>query len=385
MGQEQQLLKQSPSYIEFISSLRSKATKTKYTDALVYFLKFLNNGMTCYQLLELPPKQIQAHLIRWIEDMRDNRKLAPRTIRLRTAGLQSFLSLNDMEGINWKKIKKFQGEFYNVAEDRPYTKEEIAKLLSVADIRNKAIILLFSSSGIRVGGLTKLQLKHLKPVNKYNLYRIEVYKKAREEYITFCTPEARKAIDDYLNWRGKQGEKLTPQSPLFRKEFNRYEPKDVRGRIRPITEKTIAPMLRKLRQVSGVVANIPITENVKQGQARTEIKAAHGFRKYFATMLETEGVNSLYVEFLIGHDVGLKSGYSKPSPTQLLEGNGDKVRGYTAGINALTIDDTHRLRTENMNLKQTLTEWAKNRQEMAQIRKELEEIRQQKHAAIGNN
>jgi DNA gyrase/topoisomerase IV subunit A len=68
-----------------------------------------------------------------------------------------------------------------------------------------------------------------------------------------------------------------------------------------------------------------------------------------------------------------------------LEGNGDKVRGYTAGINALTIDDTHRLRTENMNLKQTLTEWAKNRQEMAQIRKELEEIRQQKHAAIGNN
>jgi len=75
--------------------------------------------------------------------------------------------------------------------------------------------------------------------------------------------------------------------------------------------------------------------------------------------------------------MGLKTVYSEPTALQLLEGNGDKVRGYAAGINALTVDGSHRLRDENSNLKQTLAEWARNRQEMAQIRKELEEIKQQ--------
>ena len=51
-------------------------------------------------------------------------------------------------------------------------------------IRDKAIILLMSSSGIRVGGLVKLQLKHLLSISKYDLYQITVYKKTREQYIT---------------------------------------------------------------------------------------------------------------------------------------------------------------------------------------------------------
>lgn len=183
---------------------------------LNYFIKFFGSGKTCEDLLEIPPKQLQVLIIKFIIHMRDTKGLAPNTIQLRTSALQAFFSINDIEGINWKKVKKFQGEFYKVAEDSPYTREEITKLLNMADIRNKAIILLFSSSGIRVGGLTMLQLKHLKPVNKYSLYMIDVYMKSREQYITFCTPEARKAIEDYLSWRRKQGEKLTPESPLFR-------------------------------------------------------------------------------------------------------------------------------------------------------------------------
>jgi integrase len=62
----------------------------------------------------------------------------------------------------------------------------------------------------------------------------------------------------------------------------------------------------------------------RQGQPRSEVMALHGFRKYFATTLETEGVNPVYVELLLGHDMGLKNVYSKPTPMQLLEGNGEK-------------------------------------------------------------
>ncbi|MPZ06765.1 MAG: tyrosine-type recombinase/integrase [Nitrososphaeraceae archaeon] len=378
MGRQLSQLESSPAYILFISSLRSKATKLKYADTLNYFIKFFGSDKTCEDLLEVPAKQIQALVIQFIVNMRDERKLAPNTIRLRTSALQAFFSINDIEGINWKKVKKFQGEFYKVAEDRPYTREEITKLLNVADIRNKAIILLFSSSGIRVGGLTNLQLKHLKPFNKYNLFMIEVYKKSKEHYVTFCTPECRKAIEEYLGWRKKYGEKLTPESPLFRKEFNRYESKDIRVRVRPITNLVISNMLRKIRLQAGIVENQPITETVKQGSARTEIMSAHGFRKYFATMMETEGVNPVYVELLLGHDVGLKTVYSRPTALQLLEGNGDKVRGYTAGINALTIDEANRLMMENKSLHSKLERFVQIQMEIDGIHKELALIRGQK-------
>lgn len=44
------------------------------------------------------------------------------------------------------------------------------------------------------------------------------------------------------------------------------------------------------------------------------------------------GMNSLYTEMLMGHDIGLKGRYTKLTPEQLLEGN-DKNLGYiSAGL-----------------------------------------------------
>lgn len=51
-------------------------------------------------------------------------------------------------------------------KDRPYTREEIQRLVEIADIRSKAIILFLSSSGMRIGALTHLKIKDLTPVEK---------------------------------------------------------------------------------------------------------------------------------------------------------------------------------------------------------------------------
>ena len=37
---------------------------------------------------------------------------------------------------------------------------------------------------------------------------ITVYKKSIEKYITSCTPECRKAIDDYIKWHESLGSQL---------------------------------------------------------------------------------------------------------------------------------------------------------------------------------
>jgi hypothetical protein len=56
--------------------------------------------------------------------MKDTKKLAPAIIKSYVAAIRHFYDINEID-LNWKKIQRFRGEFYNVVEDRPYTREEI--------------------------------------------------------------------------------------------------------------------------------------------------------------------------------------------------------------------------------------------------------------------
>jgi integrase len=87
--------------------------------------------------------------------------------------------------LKWNKINSFKEEFHSVIEDGPYTREEIKSLVDRADLCNKAIILLLSSSGVRIGAIPGLRIKDLEPIDKYNLYKINVYKKSKAKYIRF--------------------------------------------------------------------------------------------------------------------------------------------------------------------------------------------------------
>ena len=66
-----------------------------------------------------------------------------------------------------------------------------------------------------------------------------------------------------------------------------------------------------------------LTEGLVQGQPRHEVMG-YRLRKYFATTLETEDVNPIYIEFVLGYYIGLKSVYSKPPHTQPLKEMGAK-------------------------------------------------------------
>ena len=114
-----------------------------------------------------------------------------------------------------------------VKKDRGYTHEEISKLLEIADERSRVVILLLASTGMRIGAIPSLQIKHLQD-NK-----ITVYENTKEEYFTFVTPECKKAIDSYIDFRSRYGEKITDNSPLVRELF------DVRNRFAIKNPKTI--------------------------------------------------------------------------------------------------------------------------------------------------
>jgi integrase len=70
-------------------------------------------------------------------------------------------------------------------------------MLGVADERMKIVILFLASSGIRIGAIPLIKMRNLQE-NK-----ITVYESTNEEYYTFITPERKKAIDFYLDFRSR--------------------------------------------------------------------------------------------------------------------------------------------------------------------------------------
>lgn len=302
---------------QFQNAMKSPRTKETYTLFLQNFQAYLKVPNYEMLLQKYSNKEMEMKIIEYILYLREERKVSPSTIRVHIAALKHFFEMNDFVDINWKKISKYVGEFYTVAEDRPYTREEIGKLINAAhSLRDKAIILLLSSSGLRIGGLLKLRLKDLTPLPGYDIYRIIVYKKTREQYTTFCTPEARRMLDQYLDFRRRMGEKLTPDSLLFRREFNRLQARAPSSTEKPLERSALFSTITRLSIELAIKEEQHLVEGqLRKGQPRSEVKALHGFRKYFATCLETEGVNPVYVELLLGHDMGLKNAYSSCSTT----------------------------------------------------------------------
>jgi hypothetical protein len=81
-------------------------------------------------------------------------------------------------------------------------------------------------------------------------------------------------------------------------------------------------------------------------------------------------MSPLYSEFLMGHHSGglAIESYTRPTEKDLLEGN-DKMIGYIGVIDALTINEEHKLRREVETLRV-------NKSEMEEFRQELEKLKE---------
>ena len=237
-----QLQKQSNNrdYSNFVQSLKSPATKRMYIFSLDKYM--LHHGIkTIDDLLENRhnPSKIEEQVIDWIVFLRtgggdpatnNNFITSLSTRQLYLAAILAFYEINDVV-LRKKKIAKFlgseeEGTIRKHKKDRAYTTEEIRKLLDHADIRSKVIVLMLATTGMRLGALSELKLKHLKKIPEYNLYQVTVYENTKDEHYTFCTPECAKAIDDYLHYRTKCGERIDVEegnAPVIRERFDRRQ------------------------------------------------------------------------------------------------------------------------------------------------------------------
>jgi site-specific recombinase XerD len=93
--------------------------------------------------------------------------------------------------------------------------------LPIADLRDRCLILLMVSTGMRVGAIKSLKIKHLTRLHEQNNIGIlSVYPESKDDrYNAIVIPECMASLDDYIEYRRKQHEKITEESDIIRDKF----------------------------------------------------------------------------------------------------------------------------------------------------------------------
>ena len=197
------IITQYSSCQRWVEGLRSMATKKAYAVHLLQFCKYHKTDPD--QLLKVNPNDLKEMIINYVLHLKKVSKnsagkpvhgeISVNSIRLYAKGIKSFFDEHEII-LPWKKIARYYPEDVT-NEYRSYTRDEISKLLSVADLRDRSIILLTASSGIRVGAIPGLTLKSMKKLDD-GLGMLTVYGESKKAtYDTLVTPECISTIDQY--------------------------------------------------------------------------------------------------------------------------------------------------------------------------------------------
>lgn len=162
---------------------------------------------------------------------------------------------------------------------------------------------------------------------------MSVYPDSRKHrYTTFTTVEAAAAIDAYLKTREIKGEKLQPDSPLFRHEFAAEKANE---NIKPLTEASI------FKLVSQVAVNAGIRILKKGTTERHTTPLLHSFRKICNTGFVQADIPQIKREMLLGHATGLQGRY-----TRIEDKETDLAREYIKAMDLLTLSEEEQLRAQ---------------------------------------
>lgn len=310
----------SRSLLLFEAGIKSQYTKKNYRIWLDQFLQFTK--VTEHDaLVTLKDSALQVMLEDYLFHLK--KTVSPNSIPPKFASIELFFAMND-KVLNFKKIKKMFPEKIKKSGFEAWTTKDIQEMLLVCNTkRQRAIILFLSSTGVRLGVLPDLRMKHIK-TKEENCKKVIVYEGAKEEYMTFLTPEASKALDEYLDERRNDGEVISDSSYVFRKRYQVG-----RGKPHNMSNNSLADI------ISRIIRNSDVTRE-KNGK-RFNIQINHGFRKRYNTILKLiSDVNQNIAEKLLGHKNGLDGVYFVPTEEELF-------REFKKAIPELTIDSSARL------------------------------------------
>ena len=219
------------------------STMVRYRTIIHYYT--ISQGLPLYELIQeaeneedqgirLKNRTIKKRLIHHRNYLINTRNYSLVTVQKTMTGLRTIynhfeIELPKLPQLNNKNVKKYETIYYN---DLP-TKDLIKKAVNHSKPLMKAIILFITSSGCARAETTSITLQDFITATSEYHHSTDIYDvieelKTKEDiipifhikrlktnnyYYTFCSPEATKAILDYLETRTDQ---LRPEGQLFK-------------------------------------------------------------------------------------------------------------------------------------------------------------------------
>jgi integrase len=342
---------QQRSILLFNESIKSEKTRLHY---IRYVNEFKDHFIikSYDKLVAIEPKKIQEMLETFVMYQNAN-KHSLSYINAKLSALKLFFGMNDVVSLNWLKLRKMLPEKMKLTGDKPYKTEEIQLILkNTVNLKFRCLIHFLSASGVRIGSFETMKLKHLEDMGD-NCKSVLVYDDDKSEYHTFIHHEAVQALDEYLAYRTRLGEIITPESWVIPSTSDSKK---------PVTTASITTQMNRFARQN-------LVQEKKRG--RYEIQACHGYRKRFDTILKSNyNVNINLAEKMMGHSttIPLDNVYFKPAIEQLFD-------EYQKAIPELVIDDKFRLEQQIKDKDEKINELHQKDNEIDMLKQTILEIK----------
>lgn len=346
----------------FIERNSSKNTQRIYKDVVKSFEEHTHKKLP--EILEIAEKEetvkwqkstLYHYLISFRKHLYET--LQPSTAQMKFTVIKSILRFFD---INVLPLKSFSTKKYNKVELTPediITQEELQVCVNVKNPLVKAIATFMSSSGCSLIDTLNLSIStYLQATKEYHNFPcndssyilpilhelntqndvVPIFEKLRRQktgvqYTTFCSPEAVKAINNYLIYREKKEHESTerynkkhPDDPKYYKGLQ-LEDKLFKG-----NHGSIERMFREVNDAVGL------------GKAGNYVKfAPHMMRRYHTTQLYAAGMSEYEINLLQGRKSQevIHQSYLRVKTDTLKE-------KYIKSLPFLVVDDVYRVKTE---------------------------------------
>lgn len=373
-------------------------TQKHYLSALQFYTEF--TGKTPEELISEAEAEIKAgvssrvrkikrYLTGFRKSLQDN-ELAEKTVQGYVSAVKSFYTSFD---IDIPKLQK-SGKTVSVKEENvPIpTKSDLQEALKTCDVMEKALLLVGVSSGVSSNEIIRLTVKQFKDGNNDPETQITTLslrrQKVKFDFITFLSPEATKAVQDYLNYRNRKAKSGKEERYHQLEKQKVFSDNDCLFCKQHIPDTFLKTRNDKERQLTrGIVMKIYRTISEKACKNSTDgdwnLIRSHNMRKYFNSALLNAGCDSFHVEYFMGHKLNAtQAAYFRASPEKLREMY-QKYVPFLTIQKALDVSESpeyQKIKEEN---KVLVAETVKNmveRSDIRDLREELELAKAEKEA-----
>jgi len=308
---------------DFISELRTAATKSTYRAGILAFLDWKYGRQRAERKASLEEMQVYEVLAaRYLSDKSDYaedlrryaasmQKIPPKTAAIRMTGIKEYLLFNDIE-FSEKSIRQIKSRMPKGGArtiERELDHQVLQTILSHSDVKGRALILVLASSGMRIGEVLQLRFTDmdLDAVPAEVTIRQEITK-TRQKRITFLSREAVAALQEWFKVRTKYLESAQNRNAGFiaRGIGSAKSLKD--NRVFPFAGHVAQAMWRTALENAGL-------SSFDESTGRRQLHY-HQLRKFFRSQMALTCPVDI-VEALMGHEGYLASAYRRYTTEQM--------------------------------------------------------------------